>query len=344
MQRKLLLFCSTLILFAVFNVKAQCDLNPVIVPNDLMLCPNASDSLYTTEEYDTYQWYKGGKLIDGATSRYLRVNHYDDAAFYFTVTVTKGQCKATSDKVLVDGWAFASPLMSSNIPPRYVDFFGTGYYCAGDSLSFTFLPPYTTNIQWYNNFEPIEGANEQSYHVTGNGSYTVCGSPAVCPDFTSCQNLSVVVIFDSTKATVTREGNTFIAGKAKSYQWSLNGKDIPGATSQKYTAKKRGIYRVAVWSKYGCTDVSRPIVYLGLNNGLVTASPNPAGSVINVKIDAEDAAQIIISDAYGARRLQVAVSSLSQRVNVSTLNTGTYLLQVMDKNNNIVATTKFLKQ
>jgi hypothetical protein len=326
------------------NAKAQCHLNPVIAPNNLILCPNATDSLYTTEEYDTYQWYRGDKEIAGANSRYLMVNQYDDAGYYFTVVVTKNQCKAASDKVLVDGWAFASPTMSSSIPPRSMDFYGTSYYCATDSLTFTFMPPYTTNVQWYNNYEPIQGANEQSYHVMGNGSYTVCGSPEVCPDFTACQNLAVVVVFDSLKATVTREGNTFIAGKAQHYQWSLNGRDIPGATGQKYTAEKRGIYRVTVSNNYGCADVSRPVIYLALNKGMVTASPNPATGFINVHIEAEQAAQIVITDVYGSKRLQVPVSSFSQRIAVTTLNAGTYLLQVMDKNNNIVATTKFLKQ
>jgi hypothetical protein len=331
-------------MLAMFAANAQCDLNPVIKPNDLILCPNATDSLYTTEAYDSYQWYRDGKMIAGANSRYFKVNQYDDAGYTFTVVVSRGDCKATSDKVLVDGWAFASPTMSSDLAPRGMDWYGTSYYCAGDSLTFTFLTPYTTNVQWYNNYEPIKGANEQSYLVTGNGSYTVCGAPPQCPDFTACQNLPVVVVFDSTKATVTRNGNTFTAGKAKSYQWSLNGRNIPGATKQQYTADKRGVYRVTVSGKYGCSDVSRPIVYLGLGKGMVTASPNPAASFINVKIEADDAAQIIITDAYGRRRLQLAVSSLNQRVNVSQLNTGTYLLQVMDRSNNIIATTRFLKQ
>ncbi|TKK68548.1 T9SS type A sorting domain-containing protein [Ilyomonas limi] len=344
MQKTLLLFCCMLAMFIVFNARAQCNLQPVIAPDNLILCPNATDSLHTTEEYDTYQWYKDGKMIKDANSRYLKVSQYEDAGYYFTVEITKNECKATAEKVLVDGWAFASPTMMSNIPPRYMDFYGTSYYCAKDSLTFTFMQPYTTNVQWYNNYEPIKGANEQSYHVTGNGSYTVCGSPEVCPDFTACQNLAVVVVFDSLKATVTREGNTFIAGKAQNYQWSLNGRDIPGATGQKYTAEKRGIYRVKVWDKYTCFDVSRPVVYLGLNKGMVTASPNPAASFINVHIEAEEAAQIIISDVYGSRRLQAPVSSLNQRIAVGTLNAGTYLLQVVDKNNNVVATTKFLKQ
>ncbi len=262
----------------------------------------------------------------------------------FTVAVTKGNCKATSGKVLVDGWAFASPTMSLSLPPRYVDYYGTSYYCAQDSLSFTFLPPYTTHIQWYNHYQPIKGANEQSYHVTGNGAYTVCGAPPQCPDFTACQNLAVAIVFDSTKATVTREGNTFIAGKAQQYQWSLNGREIPGANSREYTAAKRGVYRVKVTGKYGCTDISRPVVYLGINKGMVSVSPSPAASYINVHIEEEGAAHIVISDIYGTTRLQVPVSSLNQRVAVGTLSAGTYLLQVMDRSNNIVAFTKFLKQ
>lgn len=344
-MKQALLFsgCVLLLLFAV-GAKAQCELKPVIAPDNLILCPNATDSLYTTEVYDSYQWYKEAKMIEGATSRYLVVDQYNDAGFEFSVVVTKGLCKGVSEKVLVDGWVFASPTMSSSLPPRGVDWYGNAYYCAGDALTFTFMSPYTTNIQWYNHYEPIKGATEQDYRVTGNGSYTVCGAPPQCPDFIACQNIPVVVYFDSAKATVTRDGNTFIAGKAQQYQWSLNGRDIAGATKQQYTAQRPGIYGVKITSKYGCTDVSRPIFYAGLGKTNVTVLPNPAASYITVTTDAPGAAQIIISDAFGVRRLQVALTSVNQRINVGTLTAGTYMLQVLDKSNNLVATSRFLKQ
>ena len=222
MQKILFLIFCTLGFFTGFIVKAQCNLNPVVMPNNLILCPNASGSLYTAEEYDTYQWYKDDKVIPDANSRYLRVSQYEKAVYYFKVEVSKNDCKATSE-IMVDGWVLASPAISSSIPPSYVGFSGNAYYCAKDSLVLTFLQPYSTNVQWYNNYEPIKGAMGQSYHVTGNGSYTVCGSPAVCPDFTSCENIPVAITFDTAKATINRSGDTLIAGKALSYQWSING-------------------------------------------------------------------------------------------------------------------------
>ncbi len=344
MQRTLLLIFCTLGLLSALVTKAQCNLNPVIMPDNLILCPNATDSLYTTAEYDTYQWYKNGKAIARANSRYLKVSQYEDAGYLFKVAVSKDNCKDTSKKVLVDGWVFASPTISSNISPSYIDFSGNAYYCSKDSLVFTLLEPYTNNVQWYNNYEPLQGATKPSYHVTGNGSYTACGSPAVCPDFTSCENIPVTATFDTVKAAISRNGDTLITGKAQSYQWSINGEKIAGATSQYYVAKRRGVYRVAITDKYFCSDISKPLLYRSLQKTNVSASPNPALSYLTVNINADNAAQIIISNVYGTKRLQVTISSFNQRINVSMLTTGTYLLQIADKNNNIIATTKFLKQ
>ena len=76
----------------------------------------------------------------------------------------------------------------------------------------------------------------------------------------------------------------------------------------------------------------------------MSASPNPAASYINVHMEAAGAVQLIITDVYGIKRLQVPVSSSDQRVPVAILNTGTYLLQLADRNNNIIAATKFIKQ
>lgn len=344
MQKNMLLFCCSLAMLLFTDLQAQCNLAPEIAPANLVLCPNATDTLYTTKEYDTYQWYKGGKLLPGANSRYLPVTQYEDAGYHFTVTVTLSNCKATADKVLVDGWVFASPTMASSVPPRHTDYWGTSYYCPNDSLVFTFLPPYTNNIQWYNHYEPIKGANAPTYLVTGSGSYTVCGSPQVCPDFTACQNLAVPIVIDTPHATVTRRRDTLVAGKGKRYQWSLNGQKIEGATGQQYIAKKRGIYRVTVWNKYDCADVSKPVLYLDLK-GVVTVWPNPAAGYVYARTsDIEGAAYFSITNMHGTRRLQLPFTSASQRIDVSLLQPGVYVLQVLDKNSTILASTTFLKQ
>lgn len=345
MMKHLLKATVALCLFASFNANAQCIIKPVVAPANVLLCPNTQDSLYTTKVYDTYQWFKNGKAILGATSRYVKIDQYQDAGSLWTVSVTKDSCAGTSAKRLVDGWAFASPITIGNTIPNYVTPVGVGYYCPTDSMTLTFGLPYNTNIQWYNNGKPIAGATEQTYHVTSDGAYTVCGSPEVCPDFTQCQGLAVVVKFDTIKAEITRSGDTLIAtASARKYQWSVGGKEIAGATSRYYFPTKRGLYTVSILDKILCPSISKPFLYTGGKSGLVTVSPNPAKSYINVCIKSDEASQIIISDVYGNKRLQVPVKGTNQRVEVASLSTGAYVIHVLDKLQNVIATAKFVKE
>ena len=60
------------------DAKAQCNYVPTVYPADLILCPNATDTLWT-QVYDSYQWYKDDSLIQGATNRYYVVDQYWDA-------------------------------------------------------------------------------------------------------------------------------------------------------------------------------------------------------------------------------------------------------------------------
>src|SRR5436190_22054229 len=106
MKRILSLFAAAGFAIITFSSSAQCDLNPVIKPDNLILCPGATDSLYTTEAYGTYQWFKGNKPIEGATSRFYEVQQYRDAGSQFKVAVTRKGCTDTSKKVLVDGYVF----------------------------------------------------------------------------------------------------------------------------------------------------------------------------------------------------------------------------------------------
>ena len=87
---------------------AQCTFTPTVTPNNIILCPNDSAEL-TTQEYDSYQWYKGSDPIVGATSQTLMVHQYEDAGYEFKVAATLDDCTESSVPVLVDGWAFLFP-------------------------------------------------------------------------------------------------------------------------------------------------------------------------------------------------------------------------------------------
>ena len=118
--------------------------------------------------------------------------------------------------------------------------------CPGNSidLSSTFADTY----QWMLDGINIPGANSQTYNATEGGVYSVTAVSGNCVSTSLDFNIIEIV------PTITSAGNEVIicpggsidltSSIADSYQWSLNGVDIPGATSQTYTATLAGAYAV----------------------------------------------------------------------------------------------------
>src|SRR5215510_8040249 len=102
------IYTSALMFLLFVSANAQCPFDPTVTPNNLILCPNESDTLWT-QVYDSYQWYKDGNLIPGATNQYYVVNAFTDGGSYFAVSATASSCTEMSPQVLVDGWAFLPP-------------------------------------------------------------------------------------------------------------------------------------------------------------------------------------------------------------------------------------------
>jgi len=197
---KKIILCNLLFFSLIaFQANAQCAFNPTI-SGDTLLCPNATGQL-TTQVYDSYQWYKrplfGGPAVPvpGATSQLLMVDYSNDAGFYFSVEATDSGCTEMSPEVLVDGWVFLLPF--TIIEGEYtIGGSGELVLCLGDTIFLIAGMPYDTNLQWYDNGNPIAGANDDTLIVTTVGSYTFSGAPSLCPNFIQNQFIpsDVVVI------------------------------------------------------------------------------------------------------------------------------------------------------
>ncbi|MFI5135701.1 MAG: hypothetical protein ACHQD9_07600, partial [Chitinophagales bacterium] len=51
-------------------------------------------------------------------------------------------------------------------------------------------------------------------------------------------------------------GDSLVSSPSNSYQWFLNGNEIPGATSQSFHPDTTGNYSVEITNLYGCTAMS----------------------------------------------------------------------------------------
>jgi len=347
MKKKLPLFMILACMAIVTHSNAQCDFTPVITPDKPILCPGAKDTLITTEAFENYQWYRNNKPIDGATNRYYVVHQYEDGGAIFKVEATRNGCTAFSKRVLVDGYVFASPIIIETGDIGVYDIYRDALVeCPNDTIVLTMGTPYTQNLQWYNNSKPIKGANEQSYTVTKKGSYTVCGSPELCPTFKGCELIPVNITFDKPEAGITEKNDTLFASVAKQYQWFFNERPIPGADKNYLAPQRNGSYTVATINKYNCSATSQPFIYTAnlKKNDFVIASPNPVLDVLHIRIKTNNCRQIILSNLYGNVVKQVAVRSSDINLPVSDLQTGTYLLQLINTDKQAIGSVKIYKQ
>jgi hypothetical protein len=178
------------------EIKAKpCELDPTVLPNDLILCPNSSDTLWT-QEYDSYQWFRDGVELAGATNQYLIVDAFNFSGTIISVEITEGSCTETSPQVLVDGWAFIPPTVQSS---GDFEFNGSEFLvCTGDTIFFQLMLPYNTNIQWTLEGNVIPDETLENLFVTSQEetttiNYGVCGAPEVCPNYIQCLGVNLPV-------------------------------------------------------------------------------------------------------------------------------------------------------
>ena len=189
------------------SLSGQCPHDPTITPNNLIMCPNGVDTLWT-QEYDAYEWHKDGNPISGANEQFLVVDFFNYVGSSISVNATDSGCAEFSPAVLVDGWAFLLPFV---ITTGDYTFNGAAYeVCLGDTIFFELGLPYNTNIEWTANGVPINGETDQvlaltSDVTTGVVNYNVCGSPSECPEYVDCLGVTLSVQFVDCDVTSVEE-------------------------------------------------------------------------------------------------------------------------------------------
>jgi hypothetical protein len=343
-MKKISLLIIAAISFSAKSVQAQCNFTPTIVPDPLIFCPNETDTL-ATQVYDTYQWYKNGKPIAGATQRTLVVHQQTDQGYLFRVAVTKNGCSDTSKRVLADGYAFN--------PPDIIEGGDIGVFdpnidalveCPQDTLKLAISGGYVVNVQWYNNYKPIKGATNPAYDVTKNGSYTVCGAQEICPNFIQCESLPLNAVFENPVATISQKNDTLFASSAKKYQWFFLNKKIAGATQSYYVPQTKGVYSVITKDKYTCLATSKPYYFTPNNKNIFSVSPNPVKDVLHVHVNTNDAKQIVIFDLYGNQKLRISINANDETISLQNIYAGTYVVQILNYNAQKIASATIIKQ
>lgn len=328
-----------------FDVNAT--IQPVVDGN--IYCSYDTITLSTPDTFDTYQWYynfsdsnQGGTAINGATEQSYTATAGEFGFVYFYLEASKDNCTEASSTILIDTWAFLSPVVISFPQPQY---------CRGDSSMIAIGSGLWENIQWSRDNVPIPGATDSILWVKESGTYVVFASPSICPETELTSGLGPSFTFEGPEIPeISQSGDSLIANSGPNYQWYLAGQLIPDATGQNYIPLASGDYTVQVSDGSGCTVFSSPYTFVlsSLENTKAEAEiqlyPNPASDQVILRRLPKHVNRIELVDATGRilRQTNITNSGTSWQANISELESGVYFFRLWHQNG--LSFRQFVKQ
>lgn len=164
---------------------------------------------------------------------------------------------------------------------------GVSQICSGATNIITCNATGATSYQWKLNGNDINLATSSTYNANVAGTYT-CNAINSCGSTISSNSITVSIISSPTNVSVSAAGNTTIcsgnavnlsctATNATSYQWKLNGNDIPTANSSTYAAVATGTYSCEAINTCG-TTLSSNTVSVTVTTTPTSVSVSPAGN------------------------------------------------------------------
>jgi hypothetical protein len=174
------------------------------------------------------------------------------------------------------------------------------------------------------------GATTQDITVSQAGSYSL--SVRNSTGCLSAVSDPVVITTANGDATITQDGNYLIASSGASYQWFLNGSEIPGASGQvlEIDLFEFGVYAVEVTTG-SCFSRSEDFIYLITSTeseaeivfGVV---PNPVRETMTIHNGMQQTIKVRLVDALGKNLLQRNVPHGKHEYDVSSIAPGVYFL------------------
>ncbi|MFC2124789.1 FG-GAP-like repeat-containing protein [Bacteroidota bacterium] len=254
---------------------------PSILPaGPLVLCATDDFDLYATKGIGlTYEWYKGNGVIAGETGSSINITEVETLGYKVLVGSEGGVCSKFSNAVIVNSG-------SGTVPDNPV-ITNDGPFCEGGTIILS--TEVVTNAVYYWDGPNDYTSSNQNISIPDAtsgmaGQYNLRVQVDDCSSDISSSLVEIITMpdFEITTSDSTAFCNgdnatlqiTSISGY--SYQWTLNGSDITGATTTSYIATASGTYGVDVLDNtYGCTTSSTSLDILVIQNVVADFSVDP---------------------------------------------------------------------
>lgn len=193
------------------------------------------------------------------------------------------------------------------------------------------------------------GSTQPSISVDNGSPFSlVVETPSGCTAWSDTLQLTEFPL--PSQPLIDVNGAELTSTAATSYQWSLNGAQLDGATEQVLDAPASGQYAVTIGDSNGCTATSTTVQVIvtaieGPSAEGFALWPTIASGSIMVRIPASGskAVRISVLDASGSTVMwRSAAPGATQELAITTLAPGIYLLRVED--DLLRYTARFIKQ
>ncbi len=266
---------------------------PVIYADgNTAFCPGGSVTLRTDSNANfSYQWRLNGADISGANAHYYSAS----ASGNYTVLVSDTCGSATSQ---------AQSVVASSLPVHSIEA-SSGLSCIGNPVtivSANLSGASPVSYQWFENGNMIPGATNSSLVITAPGYYSLAATDGFGCSFRSdslviqLDSLAAPLIYISGNPIICPGGSVTLrtdSNGSYSYQWQVDGVDIPGADAYFYNAAADGDYTVYVSDSCGVATSQIQTVWISpLPVQLVTSSSNISCDGSPVAITAANASGV----------------------------------------------------
>jgi hypothetical protein len=234
----------------------------------------------------TYQWYKNGAPIAGATSSQVAFASFaaSDVGSY-SVAVTSSAGTATSESAVLELRPAAAPIilaqpLSTTVTTGSLATFSVT--AAGGAVKY----------QWLKDGAMVPGATDSQFAVVGAAAADAGGYAVVVSNGTSSitsraatltvvspQRVPVILYPPKTQTAAAGGDVTLVVGATggalpNRYQWRKDGVDIPGATDaelrlHEVQASDAGSYSVVAYNTYGNTESAAGVLTVDTSARLV---------------------------------------------------------------------------